>query len=76
MCPAAASLSNYRDLYKTYRSDPMLQQVHELFPMIAIWDDHEYSDDCWGDTATYFNGRISEKNAVRRRNAEQSYNFV
>jgi len=39
---AAASLSNYRDLYRTYRSDPMLQQVHERWPMIVIWDDHEY----------------------------------
>ena len=70
---AAASLSNYRDLYKTYRSDPILQQLHESYPMIAIWDDHEYSDDCWGDNATYFDGRISEKNPVRRRSAERAY---
>jgi alkaline phosphatase D len=70
---AAASLSNYRDLYKTYRSDPILQQLHESYPMIAIWDDHEYSDDCWGDTATYFGGRINEKNTARRRNAERAY---
>jgi alkaline phosphatase D len=70
---AAASLSNYRDLYKTYRSDPVLQQLHESYPMIAIWDDHEYSDDCWGDTSTYFGGRIDEKNTARRRNAERAY---
>lgn len=70
---AAASLSNYRDIYRTYRSDRMLQQVHELYPMIAIWDDHEYSDDCWGDTATYYDGRTSEKNGARRRNAERAY---
>jgi alkaline phosphatase D len=70
---AASSLSNYRDIYRTYRTDPMLQQVHELFPMIAIWDDHEYSDDCWGDTATYYGGRTNEKNAARRRNAERAY---
>src|SRR5262249_13035360 len=38
---AAKSLSNYRDLYRTYRSDPNLQKMHELFPMIATWDDHE-----------------------------------
>ena len=70
---AASSLSNYRQLYRIYRSDPMLQRVHESFPMIAIWDDHEYSDDCWGATATYFDGRIDEYDPVRRRHAEQAF---
>jgi alkaline phosphatase D len=70
---AASSVSNYRDLYKAYRSDPILQQVHERYPMIGIWDDHEYSDDCWGATATYFNGREDEYNPPRRDRAEQVY---
>jgi alkaline phosphatase D len=70
---AANSLSNYRDLYKTYRSDPILQQLHASFPMIVIWDDHEYTDDCWGDTATYFDGRKDEKDPVRRRNGERAF---
>jgi alkaline phosphatase D len=35
---AASSLDNYRQLYRTYRSDASLQRVHELFPMVAIWD--------------------------------------
>ncbi len=70
---AASSLSNYRDLYHTYRSDPMLQQVHERFPMVAIWDDHEYSDDCYGATATYYNGVRTENNPQRRQNAEQVF---
>jgi alkaline phosphatase D len=50
-----------------------LQQVHERYPMIGIWDDHEYSDDCWGATATYFNGREDEYNPPRRDRAEQVY---
>ncbi|OYY55716.1 MAG: hypothetical protein B7Y53_03335 [Halothiobacillus sp. 28-55-5] len=70
---AASSVSNYRDLYKTYRSDPILQRVHEQYSMIGIWDDHEYSDDCWGATATYFNGREDEYNPPRRDRAEQVY---
>jgi alkaline phosphatase D len=70
---AASSVSNYRDLYKTYRSDPILQRVHEQYPMIGIWDDHEYSDDCWGATATYFNGLKDEYNPPRRDRAEQVY---
>lgn len=70
---AAKSLSNYRDLYKTYRSDEMLQQLHERFPMIVIWDDHEYADDSWQDVATHFSGRVDEKDPVRKRNAEQAF---
>lgn len=70
---AAKSLANYRTLYRTYRSDPMLQAVHERWPMIAIWDDHEFSDDCWGATATYFDGRVDEYEPQRRRNSERVY---
>jgi alkaline phosphatase D len=70
---AAKSIGNYRDLYRTYRTDPILQQVHARWPIIAIWDDHEYSDDCWGSTATYTNGRKNEKDDERRRNAEQAF---
>jgi alkaline phosphatase D len=29
---AAASLDNYRQLYRTYKADPLLQGVHERFP--------------------------------------------
>ncbi len=70
---AARSLSNYRDLYRTYRSDVMLQRVHERWPMIAIWDDHEFADDSWGDTATYTDGRLDETDPDRKRAAEQAY---
>ncbi len=70
---AAASLSNYRDLYRTYRSDPMLQQVHERWPMLVIWDDHEYANDAWGATATYTNGRQDEYNVERKQNSERAF---
>jgi len=70
---AARSVGNYRDLYRTYRSDPLLQQVHARWPIIVTWDDHEYSDDCWGSVATYFNGRKNERDDERRRNAEQAF---
>lgn len=49
----ATTLADYRYLYKKYRTDKRLQAVHERFPYIAIWDDHEFSDDCWGDAETY-----------------------
>ena len=70
---AAKSLSNYRELYKTYRSDPDLQATHEAIPMIAIWDDHEFSDDSWGANATYFDGEGDELDVERRKAANQAW---
>jgi alkaline phosphatase D len=70
---AAGSLDNYRQIYRFYRSDPLLQRVHERFAWVSIWDDHEYSDDCWGATGTYFNGRRDEYDEARRRNAERAF---
>ena len=70
---AARSVGNYRDLYRAYRSDPVLQQVHEKFPFICIWDDHEFSDDSWGHNATYSDGQAVEEDRERRLNSEQAY---
>jgi len=70
---AANSLDNYRQLYKEYRSDELLQKVHERFPMIAIWDDHEFSDDSWSDRATYLDGTDDEQQTQRKKNSEMAY---
>ncbi|MFL5344866.1 MAG: alkaline phosphatase D family protein [Hyalangium sp.] len=70
---AANALSNYRDIYKNLRSDPMIQKVHERYPFIVVWDDHEFSDDCWGANATYEDGLHQELEPDRRRNAEQAF---
>lgn len=70
---AAKSLSNYRELYKTYRSDKHLQAVHEKFPMIVTWDDHEFSNDAHGATATYFNDRVDELDVSRKKNANKAW---
>ncbi len=70
---AAASLANYRTLYRTFLSDPVLQDVRRQYPFVVIWDDHEFSDDCWGDVGTYFDGRKDEADPERRRNAERAW---
>jgi len=44
----AETLSEYRFLYKAYRSDRNLQLVHERFAFINIWDDHEFANDSYG----------------------------
>jgi alkaline phosphatase D len=70
---AASSLSNYRDLYKNLRADPVFQKVHERYPFIVMWDDHEFSDDCWQSNATYEDGKRDEKQDQRKVNAEQAF---
>jgi hypothetical protein len=51
----------------------MLQEVQARWPMIAIWDDHEFSDDSWGATATYFDGAVDETDVERKRDAERAF---
>ena len=70
---AAQSLSNYRELYRTYRTDPDLQLAHERHPMIAVYDDHEFSNDCHGATGTYSDGARDETDLGRRANADQAW---
>ncbi len=67
----ATTLADYRYLYKKYRTDTRLQAVHERFAFIAIWDDHEFSDDSWGETQTYAAGEKAD--TVRRRSANQAW---
>ena len=45
------TLADYRLRYATYRRDPDLQRLHQLYPMISGWDDHESSNDSWRDGA-------------------------
>ncbi len=44
----ASDIEDYYYLYNTYKSDIYLQEVHRKFPFIAVWDDHEYANDCYG----------------------------
>ncbi|WP_103027688.1 alkaline phosphatase D family protein [Salinibacter altiplanensis] len=52
----ARTLADYRHLYKTYLSDPDLQEARARFPFVNIWDDHEFSNDAWQSAATYESG--------------------
>jgi alkaline phosphatase D len=77
---AAGTLADYRHIYKTYRKEPLLREVHRLYPFILTWDDHEFSDDCWADHSTSFNeldpktgGFTDEKNTPRRMAANRAF---
>ncbi|MFC0401814.1 alkaline phosphatase D family protein [Paraburkholderia rhizosphaerae] len=67
----ASTVDDYRTLYRTYRTDSRLQAIHQKFAMIPIWDDHEFSDDCWQDHQTYTNENTQQ--TARRRSATQAW---
>lgn len=47
--PEIVTLNDYRNRYSLYRSDARLRKMHQQFPWIVTWDDHEvdnnYADD-------------------------------
>lgn len=45
------ALADYRTRYATYRRDPDLQRLHQLFPMLHVPDDHESANDSYRDGA-------------------------
>jgi alkaline phosphatase D len=70
----AATLADYRHLYKTYLSDPDLQAARARWPFISIWDDHEFTDDCWQSQANYTNAStLDEGDQTRRVAASQAW---
>jgi alkaline phosphatase D len=68
----ATTLADYRYLYKRYRTDRRLQNLHERFAFVAVWDDHEFSDDCWQDRETYTNGSFNATSQVGDNTAQTS----
>ena len=65
------SLGDYRNRYALYRTDPDLRRVHERFPWIVTWDDHEVDNNYAGDKEE--NGAPRDQFLERRANAYQSY---
>lgn len=44
-------LMDYRTRYSQYRLDPMLRDLHQQYPFIVMWDDHESADDSYHEGA-------------------------
>ncbi|HRB67465.1 MAG TPA: alkaline phosphatase D family protein, partial [Chitinophagales bacterium] len=44
-------LADYRQRYSSYRLDPALMKLHQQFPFITVWDDHETANNSYSDGA-------------------------
>jgi alkaline phosphatase D len=44
-------LSDYRQRYSTYRLDPACRKLHQQYPFISVWDDHETANNSYSNGA-------------------------
>lgn len=66
------TLLDYRSRYSTYHLDDDLRELHQQFPFIAVWDDHETANDAWMNGAE--NHQPNEGSfALRKQAAKQAF---
>ncbi|HSR98492.1 MAG TPA: alkaline phosphatase D family protein, partial [Kofleriaceae bacterium] len=70
----ANTVDDYRHLYRTFLSDPDIQAARARWPFVSIWDDHEFTDDCWQSQANYDRASSTdEPDQTRRISASQAW---
>ena len=67
------SLLDYRMRLACYRADADLQKLHQMAPMVALWDDHEITNDSWeGGAQNHQPDKEGDWN-IRKAAAVQAY---
>lgn len=67
------ALADYRLRYATYRADPDLQRLHQVLPMVSVWDDHESANDSWKNGAENHQSATEGDWEVRKAAAKKAY---
>lgn len=67
------SLSDYRLRHAQYKSDADSKQFHASKPVIAVWDDHEFTNDTYKDGAENHSAATEGSFAARKAVAIQAY---
>ena len=67
------SLIDYRLRYACYRADPDLQRLHQMAPMLGLWDDHEITNNSWEGGAENHQPESDGDWNARRAAAMQAY---
>lgn len=67
------TLADYRLRHACYRLDPDLQRLHQFYPMVAGWDDHEFTNDAWVDGAQNHQPDTEGDWQVRKAAAMRAY---
>lgn len=67
------ALSDYRRRYAQYRTDLDLQKAHASAAFIAVWDDHEITNDTWRDGAENHQPETEGDFELRKAAAVRAY---
>ena len=67
------SLEEYRLRHACYRLDPDLQRLHQSYPMIVQWDDHEFANNAWTGGAENHQPATEGDWEVRKAVAERAF---
>ena len=67
------TLADYRLRYASYRADADLQRLHQRFPMVLMWDDHESANDSWAGGAENHQPATEGEWQARKRAAMRVY---
>ena len=63
------TLSDYRQRHSQYKQDQGSKALHRSAPLIAVWDDHEFSNDTWKKGAENHSEDGAEGDFYARRSA-------
>jgi alkaline phosphatase D len=67
------TIADYHARYASYRRDRDLAMLHQRFPMISIWDDHEIANDAWKDGAQNHQAETEGPWETRKAAAKKAY---
>ena len=67
------TLEDYRVRYSHYRLDDDLRDLHQQYPFINVWDDHESANDSYVDGAQNHSPSTEGPWIERKSNATQAY---
>ncbi len=63
----------YELRYSQYKLDDQLRRVHQLFPFITVWDDHETANDAWRGGAQNHTPGTEGNYVDRKGNSTSTY---
>ena len=67
------SLDDYRLRYSLYRLDNQLKNIHQQYPFINVWDDHEFTDNAYKTGANNHQENTEGEWEARKLNALKAY---
>lgn len=67
------TLEDYRIRHSHYKLDEDLRELHQQYPFINIWDDHESANDSYKDGAENHDPTTEGMWTVRKVNSAQAY---